>query len=89
MFAELTDQDVIDAVNTKNKSGIFNIEKDFLSKLGDISYNSSGHIVSAGVATIGWVAKVKKDYEFTTFSKWPVNGLQLKMQAFDLCSWIV
>ena len=61
MFAELTDQDVIDAVNTKNKSGIFNIEKDFLSKLGNISYNSSGHIVSASVATIGWVAKVKQE----------------------------
>ena len=54
----LTDEDVVEMVNTRNKSGLFNIEKDFTNYLSDISYNSSGHIVGAGVTTIGWVARV-------------------------------
>ena len=55
---QLTDQEIIDTINTRNKSGIFNIEKNFLNLLSDVKYNSSGHIVGAGVATIG------KEYQF-------------------------
>ena len=57
-FENLTDESILEVVNTRNKSGLFNNEKDFRSLLSDIRYNSSGHIVGAGVATIGWVEKV-------------------------------
>ena len=57
-FDNLTHESILEVVNTRNKSGLFNNEKDFRSLLSDISYNSSGHIVGAGVATIGWVEKV-------------------------------
>ena len=57
-FDNLTDESILEVVNTRNKSGLFNNEKDFSSLLSDITYNSSGHIVGAGVATIAWVEKV-------------------------------
>ena len=57
-ISELSDEAIIDIVNTRTKSGLFNMEKDFTQKLSEIRYNSSGHIVGAGVATLTWVAKV-------------------------------
>ena len=65
-FDNLTDESILEVVNTRNKSGLFNNEKDFSSLLSDISYNSTGHIVGAGVATIGWVEKVN----LTALAEW-------------------
>ena len=48
----LTRNDIIDAINTRNTSGIFLREKDFKLGLGDIKYNKSGHVVGATVATL-------------------------------------
>ena len=58
VFSVLSDEEILEVVNTRNKSGLFNMEKDFSKVLSEISYNSTGHIVGAGVATITWVAKV-------------------------------
>ena len=58
VFSDLSDEEILEVVNTRNKSGLFNMEKDFSKVLSEISYNSTGHIVGAGVATITWVAKV-------------------------------
>ena len=54
----LTKEDILESINTRNLSGIFMREKDFTNALGDISYNQSGHIVGAKIATITWVGKV-------------------------------
>ena len=51
-------EDIIETINTKNFSGIFMREKNFSSVLSDISYNSSGQIVGAKIATMTWVGKV-------------------------------
>ena len=58
VFEALTDEDVLKAVNTKNKSGLFNTEKNFTKLLSEVTRNTSGHIVGARVATITWVARV-------------------------------
>ena len=58
VFEDLTDEAVLEAVNTKNKSGLFNTEKNFTKLLSEVSRNTSGHIVGARVATITWVARV-------------------------------
>ena len=58
VFEALTDEAVLEAVNTKNKSGLFNTEKNFTKLLSEVSRNTSGHIVGARVATITWVARV-------------------------------
>ena len=58
VIANLTDEDVVNTVNSRNKSGVFNIEKNFHDLLSDVSYNSSGHIIGASVTTITWIAKV-------------------------------
>ena len=41
----LTSEEIIEVMNTRNLSGIFMREKNFSSVLSGISYNSSGHIV--------------------------------------------
>ena len=57
-ISNLTYEDIIETINTGNLSGICMREKDFSSVLSDISYNSSGHIVGAKIATMTWVGKV-------------------------------
>ena len=57
-ISNLTYEDIIETINTRNLSGIFMREKDFSSVLSDISYNSTGHIVGAKIATLTWVGKV-------------------------------
>eukprot|EP00092_Neocalanus_flemingeri_P040503 GFUD01044108.1.p1 GENE.GFUD01044108.1~~GFUD01044108.1.p1 ORF type:complete len:1044 (-),score=198.42 GFUD01044108.1:97-3228(-) len=57
-IVNLTTEEIIESVNTRNLSGIFLREKNFKNVLGDISYNESGHIIGAKVATLTWVGKV-------------------------------
>jgi len=58
MFDQLSEKDIIDAVNLKNKSGLLMIDKNFKNLLGEVSYNSSGHIIGAKVTPITWIGKV-------------------------------
>ena len=58
MFNQLSEKDIIDAVNSKNKSGLLMIDKNFKNLLGEVSYNSSGHIIGAKVTPITWIGKV-------------------------------
>ena len=58
VFENISAADILDVINTSNKSGLFNNDKDFRKLMSDITYNSTGHIVAAGVATMGWVEKV-------------------------------
>ena len=54
----LREEDIIESINTRNLSGIFLREKNFKNVLGDISYNETGHIIGAKVATLTFVGKV-------------------------------
>ena len=54
----LTTEDIIESINSRNLSGIFLRERNFKNDLGEISYNQSGHIIGAKVATVTWVGKV-------------------------------
>ena len=56
----LTQNAIIEAINSKGYSGIFMREKDFKTVLGEIGYNASGHIVEAKVATLTFVGKVNQ-----------------------------
>ena len=58
VFENLTEEDILEVVNTRNKSGLFNNEADFSRLMSEVTYNSTGHIIRAGVATVGWVEKV-------------------------------
>ena len=44
-LARLTQQEIIDVINTKNTSQIFMKDFDFKDLLGNVRYNESGHII--------------------------------------------
>ena len=54
----LTTEDIIESINSRNLSGIFLREKNFKNVLGEISYNESGEIIGAKVATLTFIGKV-------------------------------
>ena len=54
----LDSQEIINTINTRNVSGVFQREKNFTTVLGDVTYNETGHLVGARVATITWIGKV-------------------------------
>ena len=58
MFENLKESEILDDVNTKNQSGLLMVDKNFKNLIGEVSYNSTGHIVGAKVATITWVGRV-------------------------------
>ena len=59
-FFNISLDSVLETINTKNTSGLFMIDKDFKDYLGGIKYNSTGHIIGAGVATFTIVNKVNR-----------------------------
>ena len=54
----LDTQEIVNAINTRNVSGVFQREKNFTSVLGEVTYNETGQLVGARVATITWIGKV-------------------------------
>ena len=54
----LTQEDIINTINTKNLSGLFLREKNFTNLLGEISYNETGHIIGAAVTSVTFLGKV-------------------------------
>ena len=46
-ISELTNQDIIDAINTVHESPVFGYDTDYTSYLGQVTYNASGQVVSA------------------------------------------
>ena len=70
IIENLTFENVIDKINSVNKSGIFLIEKDFTSMLSDIEYDENGRIIGAKATVINWLGKMN-----TTAAKInPVKG---------------
>jgi hypothetical protein len=56
-IASLTQQTLLDKINSVNKSGIFLGTKNFASFLGETSYDQSGRIVGAKATVIRWFSK--------------------------------
>lgn len=57
-IGRLTQQEIIDVINTKNTSQIFMKDFDFTDLLGNIRYNQTGHIVGAGVVEMRFFTTV-------------------------------
>ena len=55
----LTLHQVVKAVNSRNTSGLLMVERDLVATLGDRRYNSSGALVSAGLATLTFMGQVR------------------------------
>ena len=47
VISKLSQQDIIDAINTVDESPVLGYETDFTSYLGEKEYNSTGHVVKA------------------------------------------
>lgn len=58
---DLTQEDIINAVNDKTFSEIFLFNKDFKAYLGGIEKNSSGHIIGAKATTIHFYGRIDLD----------------------------
>lgn len=54
-IASLTEEEILETVNSRNLSGVFLREKDFSSLLGDVRRDRQGRILGAGAATLTWV----------------------------------
>ena len=55
IIENLTYENVIDKINSVNKSGIFFIEKNFTSMISDIKYDENGRIIGAKATVMNWV----------------------------------
>jgi hypothetical protein len=47
VISQLTQKDIIDAINLVTKSPVFGYDTDYTSYLGDKSFNSTGHVIGA------------------------------------------
>ncbi|XP_023326435.1 uncharacterized protein LOC111699903 isoform X3 [Eurytemora carolleeae] len=59
-FLSLTDESIVDVINTRTTSGIFNVNRNFSKLLGGITYDRNGRIIGARTAQMGLVARVDK-----------------------------
>ena len=57
LISSLTDQDIIDAINTVQNSPIFGHETNYTNYLGQVEYNASGHVVKAKSIRSIWLEK--------------------------------
>ena len=58
VFEELTVSDILETVNTRNKSGLLMIDKNFRNLMGELSFNESGYIVGAKASPMTFVGRV-------------------------------
>jgi hypothetical protein len=56
-IGNLTQQTLLDKINSVNKSGIFLSPKNFANFLGEISYDGNGKIVGAKAMVIQWLSR--------------------------------
>ena len=57
-FRDLTQQDILNAINTRNLSGVFLSERNYASLLGGVQRNESGHIIGAKSTYIAWFTEL-------------------------------
>lgn len=60
-FQDITQEDIINAINDNTFSEIFLFNKDFSAYLGGIEKNSSGHIIGAKATTIHFYGRIDLD----------------------------
>ena len=57
LIENLTQDQLIEAINTVNISGVFLSDRNFTKFLGDIERNSTGHIIGAKATFINWFSE--------------------------------
>ena len=68
-FNDLTLEEVLQEVNTKNTSGVLMADRNLLGTLGEKEFNSSGWLLSAQFATFTFIGQV--DFHFHFLSMFP------------------
>ena len=61
VISKLRDQDIINAINTVDESPIFGYKTNYTSYLGQVQYNSSGHVVKAKSVRSIWLEQFDAD----------------------------
>ena len=81
---ELTDGDILEAVNNKNTSLMFTVKKDFKGMLGDVVYDDSGKIIGAGVMVMTLYGKMNvTETHLRKGREEGVFGKQLSIEQLD------
>ena len=86
VIGALSEQDIIDAVNTVKESPVFGYETEFLNYLGGKVFNETGHVVSAKAVRSIWIAesephKVEKQIQILGYSLDVVDQLTMDWEA--------
>ena len=58
VISNLTNQDIINAINTVHESPIFGYETNYANYLGQVDYNATGHVVKAKSMRSIWLEEV-------------------------------
>ena len=61
VIAKLSEQDILNAINTVDESPVFGYETNYTSYLGQVDYNSTGHVVGAKTMRSIWLEKFDPD----------------------------
>ena len=78
---KLTNDHIVDVINTRNVSEMFSIAKDFRSMLGDVQYNATGHIISARVASLCLYGKMNVTEANLNHRRNDVLGNQISIEC--------
>ena len=61
VIAKLSNQDIIDAIHLTHESPVFGYETNFTNYLGQVTFNSSGHVVGAKSVRSLWLEEFDPD----------------------------
>ena len=56
-IAELTQQSILDKINSVNKSGVYLVDKNFVDYLGGVTFDANGKVIGAQASVIRWFGK--------------------------------
>ena len=57
-IAELTQQSILDKINSVNKSGVYLVDKNFVDYLGGVTFDANGKVIGAQASVIRWFGKL-------------------------------
>jgi len=92
IIADLTQQEILDAVNTLDESPWFFSKRNYSDDLGGITRNSTGHIIGAKTTWVQFLLEVPEDAENVApggigfeFEVADENSLQMEQFMIDVC----
>ena len=82
VIANLSNQDIIDAINTVEESPVFGYPTNYTNYLGQVEYNSTGQVVKAGTVRSIWINRFDPE---SISEEMQLTGFQLeKVDPFTL-----